>query len=365
MTAPISGTAEGDTSASVLFTEGDALYDAMLESIAAARETIKLESYIFADDEIGQRFARVLGERSESNVRVQLHLDAAGSLFWSSRRLERELKGTGVQVRWFHRWSWRNPWRYNRRSHRKLLVVDDHTAYVGGFNIHRENSCAVYGEERWRDTHVQFGGELAAQAGQLFDRFWKGSRRWRRPQPVNLNLLVPNYSLRGRFFLNGLFADLFSRADHSIFLTTPYFVPDRRAQRLFTSAAKRGIDVRLLVPAKSDSRIAHWAAHAAYDALLCSGVRIFEYRPRVLHAKTAVVDGKRATIGTANFDYRSLFLNYELNLFTREPALCRMLQEQFNEDLGEAQEIHLEQWKHRLWISRVFELVGWMARRWL
>ncbi len=365
MTEPLQSTAEGNTSVSILYTEGDALYDAMIECIAAARVTIKLESYIFADDEIGRRFARALAERSKYGIRVQLHLDAAGSLFWSSRLLERELKRAGVQVRWFHRWSWRNPWRYNRRNHRKLLVVDDNTAFVGGFNIHRENSGYIYGRERWRDTHVQFDGKLAAQAGRLFDLFWKGRRRWRQPQPVNLNLLVSNYSMRGRFYLNKQFADLFSRAEYSIYLTTPYFIPDLRSQHMLTSAAQRGIDVRLLVPAKSDNRFAQWAAHAAYDALLHSGVRIFEYSPRVLHAKTTVVDGKRGTIGTANFDYRSLFLNFELNLFTREPTICRMLEEQFKKDLKESEEIHLDQWKRRLWIRRGFELVGWMARRWL
>lgn len=365
MTTAIQDSTDGDTNTSRLFTEGDTLYDAMLADIATARNTIKLESYIFADDEIGQRFARALSKRSASGVRIQLHLDAAGSLFWHSRRLERELKKNGVEVRWFHRWSWRNPLRYNRRNHRKLLVIDDSTAYVGGFNIHRENSYAIYGKKRWRDTHVQFFGGLAVQAGQMFDRFWKGNRRWLQPQPINQNLLVPNYSLRGRFFLNRMFSDLISGAHRSIFITTPYFVPDQRSQRLLTSAAQRGVDVRLLVPNKSDNRVAQWAAHAAYDALLRHRVRIFEYKPRMLHAKTAIVDGKRATVGTANFDYRSLFLNYELNLFTPDSILCQKLHEQFKKDLMEAEEIHLKQWNRRLWISRLFEFIGWIARRWL
>ena len=174
------------------------LFRSITPVILHARKTIKLESYIFADDEIGQRFAKALKKCCASGVDVKLHLDADGSLFWHSRRLKQKLREDGIQVRWFHRWSWRNPLRYNRRNHRKLLVIDDSTAYVGGFNIHRENSYAIYGKKRWRDTHVQFSGGLAVQASQMFDRFWKGNRRWLQPQPINLNLLVPNYSLRGR-----------------------------------------------------------------------------------------------------------------------------------------------------------------------
>lgn len=131
-----------------LFTEGDELYAAMLAAIAGAEREVTLESYIFADDEVGRRFAEALAERARAGVRVQVHLDAAGSLFWVSRRLERFLRTGGVALRWFHRWNWRQPLRYNQRNHRKLLVVDRHRAFLGGFNIHRESSRIHYGERR-------------------------------------------------------------------------------------------------------------------------------------------------------------------------------------------------------------------------
>jgi cardiolipin synthase len=349
-----------------LFTEGDTLYDAMLASIAEAREHVLLESYIVADDEVGRRFADALAAAAGRAVTVRLHLDAAGSLFWRTNRLTRKLRGSGVRVRWFHRWDWRHPWRYNRRNHRKLLVVDGRCAYVGGFNIHRENSLRSFGQERWRDTHVRVRGPLAREAMQLFGYFWMGRKRPAFTHVLgNGDMLLSNYSRGARRLLNGSFANLLAYARHTIFITTPYFVPQQRIQRQIAGAADRGVDVRLLVPRKSDVRLAQWAARAAYAPMLASGVRIFEYQPRVLHAKTIVVDGARASVGTANFDYRSFLLNYELNLFTANPHLCSQLDEVFLHDLEHSEEIHGERWSKRPRMDRFFELIGWMARRWL
>jgi cardiolipin synthase len=349
-----------------LFIEGDELYRAMLADIASAQQRIQLESYIFADDEIGRRFTDALIERALAGVDVQIQIDAAGSLFLASRQLVRTLRKHRVRLRWFHRWSWRKPLRYNRRNHRKLLVIDKSAAYVGGFNIHRESSQAVFGKGRWRDTHVRFEGPLVTLAAQLFDRFWQGDRHWVPPILADARSeLIPNYSRDCRERLRCIFSDMFIRADHSIHLTTPYFVPDRRTQRLLKAAASRGADVRLLVPRKTDIKLVRWAALASYSGLLDGGVRIYEYLPRMLHAKTVVVDGNYATVGTANLDYRSFFLNYELNLFTRDPGLCSELQSQFYTDLEAAEEINVREWNRRFWGGRLFELVGWLARRWL
>lgn len=349
-----------------LFTEGDALYGAMLAAIAGARSTVRLESYIFADDEIGREFANALEARAQAGVDVRLHTDAAGSLFRGSRRMRRRMRESGVRVHRFHRWSWREPWRYNRRNHRKLLVVDGAEAYLGGFNIHRESSAAAYGQKRWRDTHVRVCGPLAEQAAGLFDAFWRGDRRWlpAEKRPAS-SVLLPNHTRSCRHRLRCLFDQMFGAATKGIELTTPYFVPDRRTQHRLIEAARRGVEVRLLVPAKSDVPLARWAARASYAALLHGGVRIFEYHPRMLHAKTAVVDGAWATLGTANLDYRSFFLNYELNLVSRNPDLCGRLRAQFDEDLAQSREIAAVSWPQRPSVERLSEAVGWAARRWL
>ena len=350
----------------VLFTEGDLLYADMLEHIGTAQSEILLESYIFADDEIGQRFAAALSRRAQEGISVRVHLDAAGSLFWASRKLTDSMISNGVRVRWFHRWDWHQPWRYNRRNHRKLLVIDADTAWTGGFNIHRENSLTVYGPRRWRDTHVRFGGALALRAKKLFGDFWRHRKRTPLPHPSADNtLLISNYTHGSRRYMNRLFRHVLASAQHSIHLTTPYFVPDSRTQKLLVRAARKGIEVRLLVPEKTDVALARWAARAVYAPLLDAGVKIHEYLPRLLHAKSVVVDGHFSVIGTSNIDYRSFFLNYELNLFTRDAELCRMLETQFTEDLAQSENITPVRWKRRFWGSRLLELIGWLARRWL
>lgn len=349
-----------------LFTEGDALYDAMIASIESSRRSVWLESYLFADDEVGRRFADAFRAAVGRGVDVRLHIDAAGSLFWFSRRLERGLGRDGVRVRWFHRWQWRQPWRYGRRNHRKLLVIDGREAYLGGFNIHRVNSMRLFGASRWRDTHVRMRGALAADGAALFDAFWNGRRHWHPPyDPRGDGALLTSHSREGRFTLRRFYSTLIDSARNTLYLTTPYFVPDHFTQEGLIAAARRGLDARLLVPGKSDVPLARWAARASYAKLLHAGVRIFEYRPRVLHAKTAVADGAWATIGTANLDYRSFFLNYELNLVTRDRDLCAQLTTQFHDDLAESIEIEPRGWDNRPWSEHLSETVGWVARRWL
>jgi len=349
-----------------LFIEGDELYHDMLNKISAAQHSIQLESYIFAYDEIGQDFIAALIERAQAGITVQVNLDAAGSMFIRHRHHFHQLRNNAVQLHWFHRWSWRKPFRYNRRNHRKLLVIDNHIAFIGGFNIHRDSSRNLVGDDRWRDTHVRISDTLAEHAAQLFEHFWQGEHRWLPPTcNEERSQLIPNNNHQHRFQLRNMLENMFTSAQKSIYLTTPYFVPDRYTQRLLQSAASKGIDVRLLVPRKNDIKIARWAAHAAYDGLLNDGVKIYEYLPRMLHSKTIIVDGNYATLGTANLDYRSFFLNYELNLFSRNNNLCLQLQEQFLSDLESSDEIFLHQWKYRFWGHRVLEFIGWLARRWL
>ncbi len=349
-----------------LFTEGDALYEAMLASIDSATAVVRMESYIFASDEIGWRFAQALARSAAASVDVRVHLDAAGAWGSTSSSLQRYLRDHGVHLRWFHRWRWRDPLRYNRRSHRKLLVVDDRVAYVGGFNIHRESSYQCYGESRWRDTHAAVSGALAGDAAQLFDAFWRGHRSWTPVQRGVRELqLVSNHTRACRHRIRCLYAEAFESASERVYLTTPYFVPDLSTLRQLMACARRGVDVRLLVPAKSDVPITRWAAHALYASLMSAGVRIYEYLPRMLHAKTVVVDGRWATLGSANLDYRSFFLNYELLLAMTAPDDCALLSRQFCEDVSTSRLVLGDRWSRRSWTNRPLEAIGRALRRWL
>ncbi len=355
-----------DCDAIQLYTEGDLLFEAMLAAISRAQERVWMETYIFADDEVGCHFAHALSERARAGVQVRLLVDALGSLFQFYRSLGAELERSGVMVRHFHRWHWQEPRRYNRRDHRKLLVVDGHQAFLGGFNIHRQSSQQYFGKTRWRDTHASFQGDLARQATELYDAFWRGEKHWLPKKDKLANsMLVPNQSRICRYRLACIYGDSLDNARQQVCLATPYFVPDHRTQKALLTAAKRGVEVRLLVPRTSDVRLARWAANAVYARLLDAGVRIFEYLPRMLHAKVAIVDGKWATLGTANLDYRSLFQNYELNLVSRDPDLCHRLQTQFEADLADASAVCATRWRHRRWVPRLAELLGWSVRRWL
>jgi cardiolipin synthase len=349
-----------------LYTEGDHLFETMLAAIDSAQKQVWMETYIFADDEVGRRFVRVLSERARVGVEVRLLVDALGSLFQFYRLLGSELAQSGVQVRHFHRWRWREPLRYNRRDHRKLLVVDGQKAFLGGFNIHRQSSQRYFGVARWRDTHSSFQGNLARQAAELFDAFWRGDRHWLpKDDEQASSVLVPNQTRLCRRRLACIYSDFLGNAKQQVCLTTPYFIPDHHTQSALLAAVKRGVEVRLLVPRTSDVRLAHWAANAIYARLLDAGVRIFEYLPRMLHAKVAIVDGKWATLGTANLDYRSLFQNYELNLVSRDPDLCYRLEAQFEADLTEASAVCATRWRQRRWVPRLAEFLGWSVRRWL
>lgn len=209
-------------------------------------------------------------------------------------------------------------------------------------------------------------GPLAAEAAALFDRFWADDRTWA-PWFVggSGDRLVPNHSRICRHQMLCLYFRLLRSAERRLYLTTPYFVPNHQTRRELIRAASRGVDVRLLLPGKSDVPVAQWAARATYRILLAAGVRIFEYQSRVLHAKTAVVDGVMATVGTANLDYRSLLVNYELNLSSANPGLCSELEAQFLADLTDSKEVTAQRWATRPWSGLLTEAIGRLARRWL
>ncbi len=349
-----------------LYTEGDDLYAAMLEEIDGAKKEIYLETYIFSADEIGQRFADKLAARATEGLQVCLMVDAWGSSRGLPRTLERSLRQAGVQTRRFHRWRWKDPLRYNRRDHRKLLVVDGRAAFLGGFNIHRECSRKIYGERRWRDSHVRLTGPLATAARELFTTFWDGDPLARAPEVGDgSSVLLSNHTRACRLRLYCTLRDLFSGAKKSLSLTTPYFVPSHAIRIGLQAAATRGVTTRLLIPRVSDVPLAQWAARAVYGEMINAGIRVYEYQPRFLHAKTIIADDEYTLLGTANLDYRSLFLNHELVLASRESSLTNALQQQFEADLSDAIEVCTGAWKHRRWSDRLAEELAWALRHWL
>lgn len=369
MATTIGGTAAPaaiEENAIARYIEGDLLFAAMLADIAGAASQVRMESYIYAADEVGQAFAAALIERARAGCRVHLRVDAVGSFDTLDASLAQELTEGGVQLEWCRRWNWRRPFEIHRRNHRKLLIVDRHCCYLGGFNLHRQVSQRAFGADRWRDTHVRLVGDLVVHAIQAFDEYERPLQRrpWRQLRGRH-GYLVPNLGLKRRFLLHRWLKRRCRNARERLWLTTPYFVPPASLQRALISAAKRGIDVRVLVPRRSDVRLAQWASRAAYARLLAGGVRIHEYLPRMLHAKTAVIDHDWSMVGTANLDYRSLFINDELVLWSDDSGLNARLAADFEADLRDAEEVTHLRWKRRFGLNWIAELIGWMARRWL
>ncbi|MEO5734391.1 MAG: phospholipase D-like domain-containing protein, partial [Rubrivivax sp.] len=205
-----------------------------------------------------------------------------------------------------------------------------------------------------------------SDAAHLFDAFWRGHRRWTPVQRgVHELQLVSNHSRACRHRIRCLYAEAFESARERVYLTTPYFVPDLSTLRQLLACARRGVDVRLLVPAKSDVPITRWAAQALYASLIAAGVRIHEYLPRMLHAKTVLVDRDWATLASANIDYRSFFLNHELLLTMTAPDDCERLRRQFCEDALTSRWILGDNWSRRSWKNLPLEAIGRALRRWL
>jgi cardiolipin synthase len=348
----------------VVFTEGDELYDAMIGDINRARESIRLESYIFAGDEIGKRFTAALAERAQANVTVQLHLDPAGALFEGTDSLVQILQRAGVEVRWFNRWRWSQPLRYDRRNHRKLLVIDNKSVFVGGFNIHRQSSRMYVDLRRWRDVHVRISDHLIDQAKELFDDLWDRCKTRKLPPWDGPYRLIPNSTFACRRVLRCLYINQFENAKKSIYLATPYFVPDRHFRGALVAAAKRGVDVRILLPARSDQRLVQWAGHALARSMSLQGVKFYAYLPRMLHSKTTLIDGCWSMVGSANADYRSFFINHELNLISQSMHLCQQLNTIFHADLAQAQAL---KWpaKRSYSLRSVGEWLLHRLRRWM
>ncbi|MFO1462786.1 MAG: phospholipase D-like domain-containing protein [bacterium] len=340
-------------------------YAAMREAIASARHRVDLEMYIFASDAVGWAFAEQLARKAQAGVEVRVSYDSVGSQ-GTSDELWLLLEENGVRLREYNP-TFPLPRNLRRRNHRKVLVVDDRIGFLGGFNLMDVN---------WRDTGVSFEGpELVAELRRQFELSWehefsrlRGMARrkiGRRPWQDGGLHLIPSFGLRRLSLIRQAYLTAIVRARERVDITAAYFVPDLGILRALRKAARRGREVRLLTAGLSDVRVAQWASRAVYGKLLRAGVRIFEYQPRILHAKSAVVDGRWFTVGTANLDHLSFFHNLELNLFGTDVDSSQRLSERFEADLRESAELRLEEWRRRSRWARLKEQFCYAFRAWM
>lgn len=347
-----------------LLLDGERIFPSMLEAIGSATDSVSVEMYCFADDGVGRAFARALAERAEAGVRVRVLVDAAGCRL-SPRTFFGWMRARGIRVLGVNplRQFLRAPRRW--RDHRKLVVVDDQVAFVGGVNLSREGTSVRKGGAGWHDAAVRVTGPVVAGLAASFEQVWRERAGTKEralsplvPAPTGA---MPALILESRPIGPGPFASVFRhavrRARRRVWIANPYFLPPRRLRRSLKQAARRGADVRILVPGQSDCPFALWAAQRFYASFLRSGIRLFEWASSMMHAKVAVLDGCWSTIGSYNMDPLSLLRNRELNLvlFGREAG--SRFEEMLEPDFERSPEIQLRAWRERGLIRRLREQV--------
>ena len=376
----------------VLLENGPDTYAAMLSAIASARNHINMETYILDGDEAGQRFADALIEKQRQGVQVNLIHDAVGTLGTPKAFFQR-LMDAGIQVLVFNPV---NPlkakagWDVNQRDHRKLLVVDGRTAVLGGINISSVYSGGssfggsgggggVGGDPKqhlpWRDTDLQIDGPVVAQFQKLFMDTWQSQKgpalaaRDYFPQLArNGDEVVRAIGSAPDEPYSQIYVTLISAintADSEVLLTNAYFVPDPQLVKALLQAVARGVVVKMIVPSVSDSSLVFHAGRAHYDTLLAGGVKLYERRKALLHAKTALIDGVWSTVGSTNLDWRSFLHNQELTAVILGSQFGVKMREAFDRDLADSDEITLEAWRRRPVGTRAKEWFGSLWEYWL
>jgi cardiolipin synthase len=344
-----------------VYFKGQDAFAAMREAVVGARKEILLESYIYKDDSAGRGFLDELSVAARRGVEVSVLADALGS--YSTRNaFWQEMKRRGIHVRLF-RPLFSALWYQPFRDHRKILVVDRRVAFTGGMNIGEEyGSTSASLGETWRDTHVRVEGPAAWEMAVVFSEGWvqAGGEPLDLP-PLNAEeaaalgtriLVLDSRPNRGTAESASAMAAIVGAARQRVWLTNAYFAPGWAAVRILGDAAQRGVDVRLLLPGKTDVPIVRRAAHGYYDRLLSRGVRIFEYQTSILHAKSLTADGYVSLVGSTNLDFRSFLFNAECDLCMLDEAVARRTEEAFEEDLLGAVEIHRTLWRRRTFLRK-------------
>ena len=367
-----------------LLADGQATYAAMLKAIQNAGDHINLETFIIEDDEVGRRFTDLLLQKQAEGVQVNLIYDSVGSFSTPASFFQR-LRDGGIQVVEFNPvnpFKAHGHWLLAHPDHRKILIIDGKVAIAGGINISSVYSSKLSGRREvkgaplpWRDTDVQIEGTAVAEFQKLFLDTWqkqKGPKLSERNYFPDLkeegNALVrvvgstPGQDNRITFIV---YVSAITFAEHSVHLTNAYFIPDDQILDAFTDAARRGVDVKIILPSTSDSSLALYAARYNYSELLKSGVKIFERRNALLHAKTAVIDGVWSTVGSTNMDYWSFLSDDEVNAVILSREFAIEMEKMFAKDLAESDQIKWEVWKERPLFPRLREWVAHLFSRWM
>ncbi|MEO7320650.1 MAG: cardiolipin synthase [Nitrosospira sp.] len=366
-----------------LLVDGPITYKSMYAAIQGAKNNINMETYSFEDDEVGRRFAAALIEKQKKGVQVTLIYDSVGSAD-TPEEFFKLLVSNGVNVLAYNPLNPLTPekkWEVGR-DHRKLLVVDGQIAFVGGVNISSVYSSGSFRSkprttdtQPWRDTHLRIEGPVVSDFQKLFLATWEKQKG----EPLVSKSFFPKISNAGNELVraigsspdepySAIYVTLLSAinsAETHAYVTNAYFVPDPRLLAALKGAARRNVDVRLLLPDRTDSDLVFYASRSYYDELLSAGVKIYERENALLHAKTALIDGVWSTIGSSNLDSLSLEYNQEINAVILGQKFGTQMKAMFDKDIGSSRLVTLEKWRQRSIATRLKELGARLLARWI
>ena len=370
-----------------LLVDGPQTLTAIRQAIEAARHHVHVETYIFADDEVGREFRDLLVNRRQAGIQVRVLYDAVGSVTTPGAFFD-VMREAGIEVGQFRPLDPVRtpvPWKINNRDHRKIVVVDGRIAFTGGINISSTYASASTvrpgpkqgREEAWRDTHLRIEGPVVAQFQKLFLATW--TRAGGKLDASTADLL-PESPSSGSELVAAVATDgddaseatiyatymvSIRHASRRLWITQAYFAPNKEMRRAFIEAARRGVDVRLIVPGFTDSGLIFHASRASYEELLKGGVKIYEQPHALLHAKTAVVDGVLSMVGSANLDMRSFLHNNEVNAVIVGSEFGKRMEALFEKDLQAGRALDLEHWRKRPLTDKLKELGSKALSYWL
>ena len=346
---------------------GREIFPAMLAAIKSARKTVTFETYIYWSGRIGKEFADALADRARSGVRVHVLVDWVGSSRMDSKYLD-TMKKAGVEIEKYHPPRWYTLHKLNKRTHRKLLVIDGGVGFTGGVGIADEWDGNAEDPAHWRDTHFRLEGPAVAQMQAAFVDNWLkvtgnvlDGRDYFPPETVvgpELGQVFKSSREGGSESMHLMYLLSTVSAARNIDLAMAYFVPDELTETALVEALARGVKFRMIMPGPyTDTEVLRKASRAKWGRLLRAGAEIYEYQPTMFHCKVLVVDGIWSSVGSTNFDNRSFRLNDEANLNVYSRAFAERQTALFNDDLKRSRRITFEEWEQRPWTEKLQERI--------
>lgn len=347
-----------------LYSETKEIWEGMISDIESARSTVEIEQYSFWDDRIGRRFLKLLEKKHSQGVKIRIIADGWGSYPLFRSRFVKELIEQGIEIAPFNPFSLLRPSSWFFHLHKKTLIIDSKLVWIGGIGIKNKF-------RKFKDTMVRTEGAIVNDILNSFEILWSDIKKkqfYNNPNVEKTSTdpqLLINYCAYGRKEIYEQMRQNIQTAEKSIYLTTSYFFPDRNFFQLILDKARSGVDVKIILRGKDDEYLPVRFSTSYFHKALVANIGIYRYEPAIIHAKTAIIDGKWATVGSSNLDKFSFYYNMEANLATTDPLFVKEVSELFNENLRGCRKIEIQDWERRPLYERFIEVVTWPIHNYL